>query len=68
MSSCDVHLKHPGCAQITIHAADGATATALAYEIAAHLNATGPSAPHRLPGEEGAAVQMTAYATPPGRA
>lgn len=63
MTSREPHLSEPGLARITIHAADARTATTLAYAIAAHLNATGPSEPHAVPGEDGVAVTMRAYTT-----
>lgn len=60
------HLTEPGLARITIHSADPNTVTTLAYAIAAHLNATGPSEPHHLPDEDGIAVTLHAYTHPAG--
>ncbi|MFF3645554.1 DUF6207 family protein [Streptomyces sp. NPDC002564] len=55
------HLTEPGLARITIHSADAYTVMTLAYAMAAHFNATGPSDPHSVPGEEGVAVTLHAY-------
>ncbi|MFH8492275.1 DUF6207 family protein [Streptomyces longisporoflavus] len=54
--SHSAHLTQPGLARITVHSADAETAGAVAYAIAAHLNATGPSEPYRIPGEAGMCV------------
>ncbi|GGV70842.1 hypothetical protein GCM10010277_82240 [Streptomyces longisporoflavus] len=48
--------------RITLHAE---TASAVAYAIAAHLNAIGPSEPYRIPGEAGVCVSQYGYAQPP---
>ncbi|GAA3108407.1 DUF6207 family protein [Streptomyces rectiviolaceus] len=64
MSTRHLHLTQPGLARITIQSADPETVTALAYTIAAHLNATGPSEPHHLPGEDGVAVTLYASTHP----
>ncbi|WPO76223.1 DUF6207 family protein [Streptomyces sp. KN37] len=63
--SYEAHLTQPGLARITIHSADIDTVNAVAYAIAAHLNATGPSQPHRVPGEAGFCVGQYAHAQPP---
>ncbi|CAM5678771.1 hypothetical protein SALBM135S_09207 [Streptomyces alboniger] len=61
MSHSNLHLTEPGLARITIHSADTHTVTTLAYAIAAHVNATGPSEPYGIPGEGGVAVTLHAY-------
>ncbi len=61
MNTRHLHLTEPGLARITIHSADAVTVTTIAYAIAAHLNATGPSDPHPVPGEDGVAVPLHAY-------
>ncbi|MEU6680980.1 DUF6207 family protein [Streptomyces sp. NPDC046925] len=63
--SHSAHLTQPGLARITVHSADAETANAVAYAIAAHLNATGPSEPYRVPGEAGVCVSQYGYAQPP---
>ncbi|MEU5902416.1 MULTISPECIES: hypothetical protein [unclassified Streptomyces] len=60
MNSRDLHLTEPGTARITIHSGDEHTVTVLAYAIAAHLNATGPSEPYAVSGEGGVAVTLYA--------
>ncbi|MFH8485309.1 DUF6207 family protein [Streptomyces longisporoflavus] len=59
--SHSAHLTQPDLARITVHCADAETASAVAYAIAAHLNATGPSEPYRIPGEAGMCVSQYAY-------
>lgn len=66
MNHRELHLTEPGLARITIHSADARTVTTLGYAIAAHLNATGPTEPHPVPGEDGVAVTLHAYAQAPG--
>lgn len=52
------HLTQPGIARITIHALDEETAIAVGFALAEHSNLTGPSAPYRVPGEDGVYVRM----------
>ncbi|WP_353963807.1 DUF6207 family protein [Streptomyces mirabilis] len=52
------HLTQPGTARITIHALDEETAVAVGFALAEYSNVTGPSAPYRIPGEDGVCVRM----------
>ncbi|MFI8930649.1 DUF6207 family protein [Streptomyces sp. NPDC053474] len=63
MSSRPAHLSLPGMARITVEAADEQTALAVARRLIACHNLTGPAV-FRVPGEEGARVQMYGDATP----
>lgn len=65
MNTRTAHLTQPGLAQVTIHSADAATVHAVAYAIAAHLNATGPTDVYRIPGEDGVMVSQYVHVDPP---
>ncbi|MGW4985114.1 DUF6207 family protein [Streptomyces mirabilis] len=60
----DPHLTQPGTARITIHALDEETAVAVGFALAERSNVTGPSAPYRIPGEDGVCVRMYGSTSP----
>jgi len=54
----------PGHVSLTIEAADETTAHAMAQQLAACHNLTGPSAPWRVPGEDGVRIRLHGHLEP----
>ncbi|WP_306324117.1 MULTISPECIES: DUF6207 family protein [unclassified Streptomyces] len=56
------HLTQPGLVRITIEGSDPEAVLAVAYEITACHNITGPGQPRPIPGEPGVCTRQYAYA------
>ncbi|WP_329112869.1 DUF6207 family protein [Streptomyces sp. NBC_01465] len=64
MSPRPAYLSQPGLARITVQSADEETTLAVAWSLVSGRNLTGPSAPYRVPGEEGVWAYLYGDASP----
>ncbi|MEV1023140.1 DUF6207 family protein [Streptomyces sp. NPDC050264] len=55
------HLEQPGLVRLTIEGTDTQAVLALAYELTACHNLTGPSTPQPIPGEPGMRAVQYGY-------
>ncbi|MFJ9083869.1 DUF6207 family protein [Streptomyces sp. NPDC102384] len=65
MTVNDLHRREPGHVSIVIEGADEATVLAMAYQLAACHNVTGPSAVWRTPGTDGVRVHVRGHLEDP---
>lgn len=66
MTAIDLARTVPGHVSLVIEAADEATAHAMAAELAACHNVTGPTALWRVPGEDGVRIRLHGHLEPVG--
>ncbi|WP_338693013.1 hypothetical protein V2W30_01705 [Streptomyces sp. Q6] len=65
MDDRPAYLKLPGLVRITIEGASPKDVLAVAHELTACHNITGPSTPHPIPGEPGVSIWQYGYAATP---